>query len=124
MKLSREISQGLLTVTAVSPEAVSVDGVPYRASLLLEPQTLSVWHVRRAADIDAQAIADIAARKPSLVLLGTGPRQHFLPAAVLRPLIEAGIGYEFMDTAAACRTFNLLASEGRRVLAALVLEDF
>ena len=56
-----------------------------------------------------------------MVLLGTGGRLRFPPSAVLAPLIAAQIGYEVMDTGAACRTFNLLAGEGRRVLAALLL---
>ena len=55
------------------------------------------------------------------MLLGTGSRLHFPPAAVLMPLIAAQIGYEVMDTGAACRTFNVLAGEGRRVVAALLL---
>ena len=62
------------------------------------------------------------ALQPEVVLLGTGARLHFPPAEVLRPLIEAGIGYEIMDTSAACRTYDILMAEGRRVLAALVID--
>ena len=53
---------------------------------------------------------------------GTGLRQVFPPAAVLRPLIEAGIGVEVMDTGAACRTYNILTAEGRNPLALLIIE--
>jgi uncharacterized protein len=59
--------------------------------------------------------------RPDLVLLGTGACLQFPPPRVLAPLVEAGIGHEVMDTAAACRTWNILLSEGRRVLAALVV---
>jgi len=60
--------------------------------------------------------------KPEVVVVGTGTRQRFPSPQVLRPLIEANIGYEIMDLAAACRTFNILATEGRAVVAALVFD--
>ena len=59
---------------------------------------------------------------PELVLLGSGTRLRFVAPALLRPLIEQRIGVETMDTPAACRTFNILAGEGRRVVAALLIE--
>jgi uncharacterized protein len=59
---------------------------------------------------------------PELVLLGTGPRQRFPRPALLRPLIEARVGFEVMDLQAACRTFNILVGEGRRVAAALLFD--
>ena len=62
-------------------------------------------------------------RQPDLVLLGTGGRLIFPPAEVLVPLQQAGIGVEVMDTPAACRTFNILASEDREVVAALFMPD-
>jgi uncharacterized protein len=58
---------------------------------------------------------------PELILIGTGVKHCFPPAVVLIPLLEAKIGYEIMDTAAACRTYNVLAAEGRRVVAGLIL---
>lgn len=65
---------------------------------------------------------EAAAPRPELVLFGSGTRLRFPRPAWLRPLIEAGIGVETMDTAAACRTWNILTGEGRRVLAALLVE--
>ena len=55
------------------------------------------------------------------MILGTGASQKFPPPATLRPLIEAGIGFEIMDTAAACRTYNILVAEDRNVAAALII---
>ena len=63
----------------------------------------------------------LVGHKPEVVLLGTGARLRFPPAAVLAPLTRAGIGVEVMDTAAACRTYNILAGDGRRVVAALLM---
>jgi uncharacterized protein len=61
------------------------------------------------------------ALKPEVVIYGSGPRLVFPPAALTRVLFERRIGLETMDTAAACRTYNVLASEGRSVVAALIL---
>jgi uncharacterized protein len=57
---------------------------------------------------------------PELVLVGTGATQRFLPAQTTSPLLQAGVGFEVMDTAAACRTFNILLAEGRRVVGAFL----
>ena len=65
----------------------------------------------------------LTARQPDLVLLGTGRRLIFPPAELLVPLQQAGIGVEVMDTPAACRTFNILASEDREVVAALFMPE-
>jgi uncharacterized protein len=62
--------------------------------------------------------------QPELVIFGSGPRLRFVSASLLRGLIDRRIGVETMDTAAACRTYNVLAGEGRAVLAALLLDPF
>jgi len=59
--------------------------------------------------------------RPEMILLGTGEEQHFPPHATLAPLIDAGIGVEIMATSAACRTWNIVLSEGRRAAAALII---
>jgi uncharacterized protein len=59
--------------------------------------------------------------KPEVLLLGTGARQHFALPGLYRQLIQAGIGVEFMDTPAACRTYNILVTEDRKVVAAILL---
>ena len=60
--------------------------------------------------------------QPQILIIGTGPAQVFPSPRVLVPLMDAGIGYEIMDTGAACRTYNILVSEGREVVAALLLD--
>jgi uncharacterized protein len=62
------------------------------------------------------------AMEPKIILVGTGTRLHFPPAEILSPLIERNIGFEIMDTPAACRTFTVLMSEDRQVVAALILD--
>ena len=64
--------------------------------------------------------AGVLALEPDLVIFGSGARLRFISAALYRCLIEARVGFETMDTAAACRTYNVLAAEGRSVVAALL----
>jgi uncharacterized protein len=83
--------------------------------LLIEPGLQGV------ADLGDSAHARLMSLEPELVLIGTGVRQQFPDASFGAKFLRAGIGYEVMDTGAACRTFNVLVSEGRRVVAALLL---
>lgn len=72
---------------------------------------------------DFQHIAQLAKDQDAqVVLFGSGARNRFPPVQWLRPFVQAQLGLETMDTAAACRTYNVLTGEGRKVLAALVLE--
>jgi uncharacterized protein len=88
--------------------------VPWRGEVL-------AWAPGAFEDLRAEHFAQLLALAPELVIIGTGARLRFPPPALLRPLIEARIGYESMDTAAAVRTFNVLATEGRSVLGAFVV---
>jgi uncharacterized protein len=83
--------------------------------LLIEPDLHGV------ADLGDSAHARLMSLEPELVLIGTGPRQQFPAASFGAQFLRAGVGYEVMDTGAACRTFNVLVSEGRRVAAVLLL---
>ena len=82
--------------------------------LLLEPGLNGV------ADLGPAQHARIMSLEPELVLIGTGTRQSFPDASFAALFLRAGVGYEVMDTGAACRTFNVLVSEGRRVVAVLL----
>ncbi|MDB5889745.1 MAG: hypothetical protein JWP47_576 [Polaromonas sp.] len=80
------------------------------------------WHCDRFEDLTAEHFAMLAASQPELVIFGSGTRLRFPPPAFLRALMDQRIGLETMDTLAACRTYNILAGEGRRVIAALIME--
>jgi uncharacterized protein len=80
------------------------------------------WNCERFEDLSAEHFAQLAQTKPELVIFGSGTRLRFAPPALLRALMENRIGIETMDTLAACRTYNILAGEGRQVLAALLIE--
>jgi uncharacterized protein len=80
------------------------------------------WNCARFEDLTAEHFALLAQTQPELVIFGSGTRLRFPPPALLRALMENRIGLETMDTLAACRTYNILAGEGRQVLAALLIE--
>ena len=109
-------------VTGVGPDWVRVGVREYRENLVLTAESIATgW---AAGGFDALAEADFAGLvplAPDLVVLGTGATLRFPHPRLTRALAEARIGLEVMDTAAACRTFNILAAEGRRVAAALLL---
>ncbi len=80
------------------------------------------WECARFEDLTEQHFARLAEAKPELVIFGSGARLRFPPPAFLRSLMAQRIGVETMDTLAACRTYNILAGEGRKVMAALLIE--
>ena len=80
------------------------------------------WNCARFEELGAGHFAMLADMKPELVIFGSGARLRFPPPNFLRALMDARIGLETMDTLAACRTYNILAGEGRHVLAALIVE--
>jgi uncharacterized protein len=80
------------------------------------------WHCARFEDLTEEHFTQLAATQPELVIFGSGTRLRFAPPAFMRALMQRRIGIETMDTLAACRTYNILAGEGRRVIAALLIE--
>jgi uncharacterized protein len=81
------------------------------------------WAVPGFDELTADHFADVLALKPELVIFGSGARQRFAHPRLVAALIARRIGVESMDSAAACRTYNVLATEGRQVVAALLPND-
>jgi uncharacterized protein len=122
MDLSLDRPGDFLFVRRVADNAITVVDRDLTASFLLAPErAVEHWPVTSALALDENHVDGILELKPELVLLGTGPRQQFPPAAFLAGFLRRGIGVEVMDNAAAARTYDLLASEGRRVVAAFIL---
>ena len=113
-----------LSVQAHGPGWVVVNGERYDQSLLIgSGGQLKTWACATHADLTPHHFAQLADWNPELVVFGSGAKLRFPSPVLLRPLIERGIGVETMDTMAAARTYNILAGEGRRVVAALMLES-
>ena len=122
MKLHLSGNSSRNTFTAYGKGYVAVNGVRYESSLVVLPDKLvDHWDVASVDTLTQDSIAQLAELKPELVLLGTGESLHFPNSKLLTVLLSAGIGTEIMDTYAACRTYNILAQEGRNVAAALVI---
>ncbi|MBS3934586.1 MAG: hypothetical protein KGZ43_00310 [Sulfuritalea sp.] len=123
LKLHPDHSGAHNVVTACAAGCVAVNGRMLTRSLLLLPDRIDeTWGPDSYDALAAADLARLSAFACDVLLLGTGRRQHFPAPALLRPLIEAGRGFEIMDTAAACRTYNVLVAEGRVALAALIVE--
>ena len=80
------------------------------------------WNCACFEDLTEAHFTQLAATQPELIIFGSGSRIRFVPPALLRGLMQQRIGIETMDTLAACRTYNVLAGEGRRVIAALLID--
>jgi uncharacterized protein len=122
MQLSLNRPGEYLFVRKVDAAAITVvDRALERSFVLALDRAVEDWPVAAVAELDEAAIAPILELAPAVVILGSGPRIVFPTQQVLAAFLQRGIGLEVMDNAAAARTFNVLASEGRRVVAAFIL---
>ncbi|UCV26634.1 Mth938-like domain-containing protein [Ferribacterium limneticum] len=123
MKLHIPNTAGLNLFTAYGEDYIAVNQEKYSTNLILLPESIiPEW---TAAKVDSLTEADmqrLLELGTEIILLGTGNRLRFPPGALLRPFAAAGIGLDVMDLQAACRTYNILAAEGRKVAAALLFD--
>jgi uncharacterized protein len=122
LKLHLNSADGFYQFTGYGDDHVLINGQRFDFGLVVGPALLD-QEVIRAIGFDALEMAHfewLRQQQPEIVLLGTGPRLRFPHPSLTRPLLESRIGLEVMDTGAACRTYNLLAGEGRKVLAAIL----
>ena len=122
MKIEREQAEGRNMFTGYGEGYVAVNGTRHSTSLVVSADRLITdWPVGNVQAIGADHLAAIVELSPEIVLLGTGATFAFPEPRLLAPLHQARIGVEVMDTAAACRTYNILLGEGRNVVAALIV---
>ncbi len=113
------------TINAYGQGWLEVNGQKHKQSLIVSslPDTpIAIWRPQTFADLSTADFDALMAEGVELVIFGSGNKLHFPQPDWLQTLIQQGIGLETMDTAAACRTYNILASEGRKVVAALIIE--
>ncbi len=121
MKMRADRIEGHNAIARHGPDGVVVNGIERTESVLVPWRgEVRPWQVSDFDALTAEHFARVAALTPELVIFGSGARLRFPAPALLRPLIDAAIGVETMDTAAACRTYNVLLAEGRSVVAALL----
>ncbi len=122
MRFSFDSDLNHYSITGYGLDWVRVNSQEFRRSLIISPEQLvSDWPPQTFGDLVEAHFEMIARLEPEIVLLGTGSRQRFPRPPLLRTLLTRGVGVEIMDTAAACRTYNVIMLEGRRVAAALLL---
>jgi len=122
VKFQPDVLAGTNVITRHDADALWVGNQRFSHSLLV-PWTGQVlpWAPSRPDELEASHFEAILALQPELVIFGSGPRLKFVAPALMRALIDRRVGVETMDTPAACRTFNVLVSEGRSAVAALLM---
>lgn len=122
MQLTLENPDFRYTLRGADGRGARVNEQRLETSFILAPnQLIENWRPRAIADLQPEDLAPVLELSPSVFLLGSGASLVFPPAAVMAACLTRGIGMEVMDNAAAARTFNVLATEGRRVVAAFLL---
>jgi uncharacterized protein len=121
MKFQPDTFAGTNAISRHEPGAVWVNNARFEGGLLVPWKgDVQAWSATDHAALTAEHFGELLQLKPELVIFGSGLRLRFISAALYRCLIDARIGLETMDSAAACRTYNVLAAEGRSVVAALL----
>lgn len=122
MHIHHDLPDFRYVLRGVTAAGVAVNERVLGRSFIITPQQLlEDWPVRESVALEVADLAALLALQPALIVLGTGSRLRFPAQAVSAAALTRGIGIEAMDNAAAARTFNLLASEGRKVVAGFVL---
>ena len=122
MKLHSATTKQYQTVTGYDDSGVEINAERFNYSLIVMPETAPrAWNVPAFDDLTEEHFAAIGRDDPDVVIMGTGERQRFVHPRLVGSLAERRIGVECMDSKAACRTYNILMGEGRKVTLALIL---
>jgi uncharacterized protein len=122
MKFAQDRQDEGYVITAYDDSSVTVNGKPFTESLIIAGTRLHEnWELDAIEGLQPLHIDQVLSFDPELIIIGTGSRLVFPAVEVYAGIIRQGIGVDFMDTGAACRTYNILMSEGRGVVAGLIL---
>lgn len=123
MKLHLQTANETYLFSAYGDDFVAVNGVRHGRSLIVTPKKVfPTWQPVAPDNLGQEHFAELEGLEMEILLLGTGTRQRFPSPRLIHALAQQGIGMEAMDTFAACRTYNILAAEGRKVAAALIID--
>jgi uncharacterized protein len=110
-------------INGYEPGRVVVDGQSYREGLIVSPERIVAgWGPAAAGELTVDHIRALLALEPQVIVIGTGQRQVFPSPEVYAAAMQCGVGLEIMDTGAACRTYNIVMAEGRRIAAGLIVD--
>jgi len=121
MLLTREQNSGNI-IRSFSAGELRINDEIFTDHIIVSADTIiENWSPANIMDLSIADFTDAMSAAPEVIVFGTGTTQTFPPLALMTDIMRRGIGFEAMDTGAACRTFNVLAAEGRKVVAALLL---
>ena len=124
MQLQLDNNENIEAIVTVCDDYIDTRQTRLKASFLITPETvIAHWRPKRAIDIRATDLEALLATSAEIYLVGTGPDQYFPQALELQSFIRIGKTIDFMHSRAACHTYNLLAGEGRKVAAAIIIES-
>ncbi|MCP5158181.1 MAG: Mth938-like domain-containing protein [Gammaproteobacteria bacterium] len=122
MRFSLDTDTSKHFIKSYGPGWINVNEQQIRRSVVVTPERLITdWPPQTFTDLEGQHFETIMALEPEIVLLGTGDHQRFPHPRLIQALLTQGVGVEIMDTAAACRTYNIIMLEDRQVAAALLM---
>lgn len=121
MDITQDFADSKFIITGYKPGCVIVNNEPYHQSIIVNPETLiSPWEVTDIKDLNETTLATILEDQPEIVILGTGETLVLPEPKIIALFAQHGIGLEFMNTSAACRTHGILIAEGRKATAAII----
>lgn len=122
MKFSEDYNPGSNVIRAYHRDGISVNGEMFQKSLVVAPnQIIPDWPVTSVDDLSTELLQELVEHTPEVILIGTGQQIQFPHPEIYAPIVRQRIGVEFMDTGAACRTYNILLSEERKVIAGIII---
>lgn len=120
MKLHQAQDQGKHVFNSYEKGKVVINGQTYEGALIVTPDEVISWNAQSLEDLTEEHFARLLPWQPEVVLFGSGPALRFIHPKLMAALTNAGIGVDTMDTQAACRTYNILMAEDRKVLLAML----
>lgn len=122
MKFAQDCQDEGYVITSYDINSISINGKPFSTSLIVASRQIQKnWDIANIELLQAGHINQVLVFNPELIIIGTGHKLVFPAVETYADIIKQGIGIDFMDTGAACRTYNILMSEGRDVVAGLIL---
>jgi uncharacterized protein len=121
MKITQQSQEGINLIRRYGADFIAIGDQEIRSSCIVSASSLETWAPRSIEELTAQHLGPLFALNPEVVVLSTGVRQVFPPAALRAEFATRRIGLEVMEIGAACRTYNVLVGEDRQALAAILL---
>ncbi len=123
MQFNLDSNFGKYQINSYQPGVITINKIEYKTSVIITPdQLITNWPPQQLSELSAQHLKKLIELNPQIVILGTGEKHSFISQQMMLPFLQQGIGFEVMNTEAACRTYNVLLAEGRNIVAALLVK--